>query len=516
MESPRPAFDPDRMAVAKAKPPVPREVTVSQLNGLIKLVLADNLPGTFHLLGEISNFKRAESGHLYMTLKDSTSEIRAVMWRSAAVATKFKLTDGLQVIATGHVDVYEPRGQYQFIIRKLEPRGTGALELAFRQLRDRLAKEGLFDEARKKPVPRFPRRIAVVTSPTGAAIRDILRTLHRRFPCVQVLVHPVRVQGEGAAQEVAAAIKRLNEQSAGLGGIDVMIVGRGGGSLEDLWAFNEEIVARAVAASRIPIISGVGHETDITICDLAADLRAPTPTAAAVAAVPSAVEILNNLNDIGRRLGRAMQNRITLASTRLASLERLEWLRDPLTVVHRHEQRLDEIAARLRLVWSRRISEAHRQINRLETALASIQPRAFLQQQRARLIRAAYQLGWSLQQRIRLAERRLDEAGHALRAATPAVAIDRYRRELQTVEHSMQQAARHRMEAAAGLLDSLEARLEATSYRGTLARGFSITRRQDDCQVITAADQVAADDNVITETARGEFTSRVNPPLDDV
>jgi len=166
MESPRPAFDPDRMAVAKAKPAVPREVTVSQLNALIKLLLADSLPGTIHLVGEISNFKRADSGHLYLTLKDRTSEIRAVMWRSAASTVKFKPADGMEVIATGYVDVYEPRGQYQFIIRKLEPRGTGALELAFRQLHNRLAKEGLFEQARKKTPPRFPKRIAVVTSPT--------------------------------------------------------------------------------------------------------------------------------------------------------------------------------------------------------------------------------------------------------------------------------------------------------------------------------------------------------------
>jgi len=500
------------MAVAKAKPAVPREVTVSQLNALIKLLLADSLPGTIHLVGEISNFKRADSGHLYLTLKDRTSEIRAVMWRSAASTVKFKPADGMEIIATGHVDVYEPRGQYQFIIRKLEPRGTGALELAFRQLHNRLAKEGLFEQARKKTPPRFPRRIAVVTSPTGAAIRDILRTLQRRFPCVAVLVYPVRVQGQGAAEEVATAIGRLNEQSTALGGIDVMIVGRGGGSLEDLWAFNEETVARAVAASRIPIISGVGHEVDITICDLAADLRAPTPTAAAVAAVPSAAEVLRNLSDAGRRLQRAVSHRVTMAQARLAGLERLEWLRDPLATLHRHEQRLDEIASRLRLVLSRRTGDAHRRLNRLEALLASIRPTTFLEQNRARLIRVAYRLGWALQQQVRRAEQKLNQARNTLKAATPSIRIEQYRRNLKAIENALAQAARHRLASAGDRLDSMEARLQATSYRSTLARGFTITRRLPDRQAITAADQVSAGEDVVTETAQGEFTSRVKSP----
>ncbi|HPD30536.1 MAG TPA: exodeoxyribonuclease VII large subunit [Phycisphaerae bacterium] len=511
MESPRPAFDPDRMAVAKARPAVPSEMTVSQLNALIKLLIADSLPGTIHLVGEISNLKRADSGHFYLTLKDKNSEIRAVVWRSAASAIKFKPTDGMEVIATGHVEVYEPRGQYQFIIRKLEPRGTGALDLAFRQLHARLAKEGLFDKERKKPLPRFPQRIAVVTSPTGAAIRDILRTLQRRFPCVWVFVYPVRVQGEGAAEEIATAIRRLNEQSAALGNIDVIIVGRGGGSLEDLWAFNEEIVARAVVAGRIPIISGVGHEVDVTICDLAADLRAPTPTAAAVAAVPSAAEILNSLTDVARRLGRAMNHQVAMAQSRLAGLERLEWFRDPLAILHRREQSLDEIASRLRLLLSRRTADAHRRLNRFEAILAAIQPKAFLQQEHARVVQIAYRLNWALQQQVRRSERRLELAREAFLAASPAVRIPRHRQDLKALQHALEQTLRHRIENTRDRLDSLEARLQATSYRGTLARGFTITRRMPDRRIITAAHQVSAGQDVATETAQGEFISRVNP-----
>jgi exodeoxyribonuclease VII large subunit len=418
----------------------------------------------------------------------------------------------MEVIATGHVDVYEPRGQYQFYVRKLEPRGTGALELAFRQLHERLAKEGLFDPARKKPLPRFPRRIAVVTSSTGAAIRDILQTLQKRFPCLTVLVHPVRVQGEGAAEEIAAAIQRLNEQAVALGGIDVMIVGRGGGSLEDLWAFNEEVVARAVCDSRIPIISGVGHEVDTTICDLAADMRAPTPTGAAVMAVPSAGDVMQSMDDLARRLKRSAQHRLALATARLSSLERFEWFRDPLVPIHRGEQRLDEIAARLGLVWSRRLSEVHRLLNRIETVLGSIQPRAFIQQRRATLIRSAYRLAWAMQQHIHRVERRLDQTDQALKAASPARQIEGHQQQVRHVERDLGQAMGHRLEALRGHLESLEARLEATSYRRTLGRGFTITRRREDSQVITRADQVAAGEDVVTETAEGTFSSKINPP----
>ncbi len=246
MAGPRPIFDPDRMKGGAATPALPKTLTPSQLNAFVKRVLGDHLPGTIHLVGEISNLARPASGHVYLTLKDERSEVRCVMWRSAAQTLKFQLNDGQEVIATGFVDVYEPRGQLQFYAQKIEPRGVGSLELAFRQLRDRLAKEGLFEPGHKKPIPRFPRRLAIVTSATGAALHDILQTLRRRYPCVDVLIDSVRVQGEGAAKEIAAAVNRLNRHSKALGEIDVLIVGRGGGSLEDLWAFNEEVVARAI------------------------------------------------------------------------------------------------------------------------------------------------------------------------------------------------------------------------------------------------------------------------------
>ena len=229
------------------------------------------------MTGEVSNLRAAGSGHLYFTLKDETAQIRAVCFRNQARYLKFKPQDGLAVIARGRLSVYEARGEYQLYVEFLEPAGLGALQLAFEQLKQKLAAEGLFDPARKKPLPVLPRVIGVVTSPTGAVIRDILRVLHRRFRNINVLIYPVKVQGEGAAQEIAQGIEYFNRNAP----VDVMIVARGGGSLEDLWAFNEDVVARAIAASNIPVISAVGHETDFTIADFVADLRAPTPSAAA-------------------------------------------------------------------------------------------------------------------------------------------------------------------------------------------------------------------------------------------
>ena len=256
--------------------PVRRIYSVAELSLEIRNLLERQFPDVW-VTGEVSNLRAAGSGHLYFTLKDETAQLRAVCFRNQARYLKFKPQDGLAVIARGRLSVYEARGEYQLYVEFLEPAGLGALQLAFEQLKQKLAAEGLFDPARKKPLPMLPRVIGVVTSPTGAVIRDILRILHRRFRNINVLIYPVKVQGEGAAQEIAQGIEYFNRQAP----VDVMIVARGGGSLEDLWAFNEEVVARAIAASKIPVISAVGHETDFTIADFVADLRAPTPSAAA-------------------------------------------------------------------------------------------------------------------------------------------------------------------------------------------------------------------------------------------
>ncbi len=247
--------------------------TVSSLTHEIKMLLETSFPRLW-VEGEISNYKAHSSGHIYFTLKDENAQIRCAMWRFKAGELLFRLEDGLKVIVEADIQVYEKSGNYQLIVQQLQPAGIGALQLAFEQLKQRLRAEGLFDEAHKKPLPTFPERVGVITSPTGAAIRDIISVVHRRFPAVQLILYPVRVQGEGAAEEIVHAIKDFNEFKE----VDVLIVGRGGGSLEDLWAFNEEKVARAIYASRIPVVSAVGHEVDFSISDFVADRRAATPT----------------------------------------------------------------------------------------------------------------------------------------------------------------------------------------------------------------------------------------------
>ena len=278
--------------------PADRVLSVSELTGSIKALLEGEFPSVW-VSGEISNFSRPGSGHCYLTLKDDAAQIRAVLWRSAASRVRFDLHDGLEVLCQGSLDVYAPRGSYQLVIEQIEPRGVGALEQALRKLRERLAAEGLFAAERKRPLPRFPRRIAFVTSPTGAAVRDFLEVIRRRWHGVHVLVVPVRVQGDGAAEEIAAGVALVNRLAVE---VDVLVVGRGGGSLEDLWAFNEEVVVRAIHASRIPVVSAVGHEIDVTLSDLVADVRALTPSEAAERIVPAAEEVRAYLARQGERL----------------------------------------------------------------------------------------------------------------------------------------------------------------------------------------------------------------------
>ncbi len=289
--------------------------SVSDLTARIKESLRSQF-GEVALHGEVSNVARPKSGHIYFTLKDDAASIRAVIWRSEARLLPFDLTDGLAVRAIGGVTVYEPRGDYQLTVRLIEPEGVGPLELAFRQRYLRLAAEGLFDPGRKRRLPRFPRRIVIVTSPTGAAVRDVLQVTGRRWRCAEVLIAPTRVQGEGADREVVAALALANR----VDGADVIIIARGGGSLEDLWTFNEEIVARAIAASRIPVVSAIGHEIDVTLADLAADHRALTPSEAGEVCVPDSREIALHLDRLADRLRSAGKTRLDDARARLDRL----------------------------------------------------------------------------------------------------------------------------------------------------------------------------------------------------
>lgn len=315
-----------------------RVLEVSQINKYIKeLISRDYLLGDLWIKGEISNFKHHSSGHMYFTLKDQTSLLRCVMFRTQCSSLRFLPTDGMKVITRGRISVFERDGQYQLYCEEMQPDGLGALYLAFEQLKAKLEKEGLFSPASKKPLPFFPTRIGVVTSSTGAVIRDIINVSTRRFPNVQIVLFPVSVQGSTASGEISRAIKVLNDK----GQVDVIIVARGGGSLEELWAFNEEAVARAIFESAVPVVSAVGHETDYTIADMVADLRAPTPSAAAEIVVPDARELKWKVEAYRRRIFLAVKTRVSAARARLEKVESSLPLRQPFDKVYQLRMMLD-------------------------------------------------------------------------------------------------------------------------------------------------------------------------------
>ena len=484
-------------------------ITVSQVTAMVKQAIETALPPTLHVVGEISNFKRHSSGHLYLTLKDRWSELSCVMWRSQAAGLKFSPEDGMEVIATGGIEVFERAGRYQLYIRKLEPRGIGALELAFRQLCEKLGSEGLFDERRKKPLPPHPSRIAVVTSPTGAAIADILRTIDRRYPCVQVLVYPVRVQGEGAAAEIADAIRRLNANAEHLGGVDILIVGRGGGSLEDLWAFNEEVVARAIHASRIPVISAVGHEVDVSIADLVADIRAATPTAAAEIAVPVLDEVLGDVAAGEARLTRAIRTQADLLAVRLRGLLQRGLFREPLALIHRREQVVDELTNRMHRSLVERSRVHRRALDTLEPIIQRIAPHTYLLRTSIRLRDAQHRLRWAISRRLAAIERSLTGHARRLERVNPAHAAAQLADRVDRLAQSLSRSIRHRHSLLTEGVRRHEERLTAMSYRSTLGRGFSITRTKKDRQVVRSMKQLKDRRRIITELADGEFESEV-------
>jgi exodeoxyribonuclease VII large subunit len=342
--------------------PEKKILTVSLLTRLIRDILEENFE-RFWVEGEISNLAQPSSGHLYFTLKDSGATIRCVMFRAAAKALRFTLADGIRVVLRGRITVYDQRGDYQIIAEYLEPQGLGALQLAFQQLKERLAGEGLFAETRKKTIPLLPQTIGIITSPTGAAIHDILNVIGRRHADLGISIYPVRVQGEGAAAEIATALHDMNV----LGEAEVIILARGGGSLEDLWPFNEEIVARAVASSVIPVISAVGHEIDITIADLVADLRAPTPSAAAELVVNSKMQMVADCAALDRRLRSAMERRMDAATARLEVLQLS--LKDPKILIERFMQRVDDLQQRSLSCVSGSLDSFERRIADAEDAL---------------------------------------------------------------------------------------------------------------------------------------------------
>jgi len=370
-------------------------LTVSELTRRLQETLEERFPAVW-IEGEISNYRLYGSGHAYFTLKDADAQIRAVLFRNRGRRIKFEPADGLHVMAFGSIEVYPQRGEYQLVIELLEPKGLGALQLAFEQLKARLQAEGLFDHARKRELPRFPRKIGIVTSPSGAAIRDMLRVIDRRFGELHIVIAPCRVQGDGAAEEIAQGLRDLNA----LGGVDIIIVGRGGGSLEDLWAFNEEAVARAIAASKVPVVSAVGHEVDFTISDFVADLRAPTPSAAAElvvrekqAVVDSLVQLRARLerfaarplrdlerrvDELTTRLRREMRGELGRAGHRVALATRALRASDPVARVAGDRHRLESLQSRLVTALTRRRDRARYSLRSAVGRLDSLSPLAVL------------------------------------------------------------------------------------------------------------------------------------------
>lgn len=507
----RTPFNPDLVRVPPDQRPSAPDapLTVSRVTAMVKRAIETTLPGTIHVVGEISNFKRHSSGHIYLTLKDDASELSCVMWRSAAAGLKFTPTDGLEVVATGRIDVFERAGRYQLYVRKLDPCGIGALELAFRQLRERLAADGLFDQRHKRPLPAYPSCIAVVTSETGAAITDILQTLARRYPCVRILLYPVRVQGPGAAEDVAGAVATINTHAATLGGVDLMIVGRGGGSLEDLWAFNEEVLARAIFASRIPVISAVGHEVDVTIADLVADVRAATPTAAAEIAVPVLDDVLTDLAAIEARITRAAAGCTALSSARFAAVVRRPALADPLAAIHRRELVVDELATRINRSLADRSRALRVRLEHMNRTLQRIAPQAYLLRTAVRLRDAEHRLRWAAAARLRALHRSTDAADKRLAAASPALAIGPLAERVSAIGGRLTMTLAHRLSLFAAIVRSREDVLAAMSYKSVLGRGFSITRRKKGRDVVRSVGQVYDGDTIITQLRDGEFESQV-------
>lgn len=349
----------------------PRIFSVKELNRYIRMKLeSDSLLGDVWLRGEISNFTHHSSGHMYFTLKESDSRLKCIMFASHNQRLPFIPREGSKVLARGNVSVYERDGNYQFYVTSMQPDGIGSLYLAYEQLKGKLASEGLFDEARKRPIPFMPRAIGVITSPTGAAVRDIITTLERRYPSIQVYIYPVLVQGAQAAPSIVKAIEAMNR----FGETDVLIIGRGGGSLEELWAFNEESVARSISASRIPVISAVGHETDFTIADFVADLRAATPTAAAELAVPHIAELRQQLQRKRQRLEQAVRMNIYEKKEQLGRVRRSPFFLYPKKYLLDQAQRLDRLQEQLVLRMKRLNDRSATRLAKLQTALAAHHP----------------------------------------------------------------------------------------------------------------------------------------------
>jgi exodeoxyribonuclease VII large subunit len=400
--------------------PEKRVWTVSELTAKIRDLLAKNFTN-ISVQGEISNCREAQSGHIYFTLKDDRSQVRCVFFKQQQRGIKFRPEDGLQMTVRGSISVYEARGEYQIYVESLEPIGLGALQLAFEQLKKRLEAEGLFDPARKKPLPLLPSRIGIITSPRGAAVRDVVRILTRRFPNVHLTVYPVRVQGQEAAGEIVKALKYFNAKKI----VDVLILARGGGSLEDLWAFNEEPVARAIAASEIPVISGIGHETDFTIADFVADVRASTPSAAAELVVQTRREFDKHIAELRETLAGLIRYRLLELSRRVHELSARRGFRRPLDLLRQQRQRADEMTSRLALGLRARLEQSRKRFTAAHLRIVKFDFRVKISAFRLRLEKRAADLGVRIERQLRARHERVEKLFLQLNERSPLKVLER-------------------------------------------------------------------------------------------
>lgn len=438
-------------------------LSVSQLTRQIRTLLEGEI-GEVWVQGEISNHRLQTSGHQYFTLKDAGAQISCVLFRGAAMRSSARLADGVQVQIHGELSVYEPRGQYQLVVKTVQPKGQGALQAKFEALKRRLYEEGLFDDEHKKPIPKFPSVVALVTSPTGAAIRDMLNILTRRAPWVRILVFPVRVQGQGAEREIAAAIEALNRaEELGLPKPDTLIVGRGGGSLEDLWNFNEEVVARAIFGSAIPVVSAVGHEIDFTIADFAADLRAPTPSAAAELVAPDAMELRRHFEAMERTLKHRVLTTLEHHEQVIELTAKGALLREPPRLLQEAEQSLDDLESRWRMASRETLRAWADTLVNMQQVLSRYHP--------ARVVA---------------------EAGHRVTLTG----------------HRLGQAVTLALRGFGERADSKAQMLKLLGPESVLSRGFSYTTDAKG-KVLTDADEVKPGDEIITRLARGTVHSKV-------
>lgn len=443
-------------------PPAPerrRVLTVTELTARIRTLLEERFIDVW-VEGELSNCRVWNTGHMYFTLKDEAAQIKAVMFRSALRHLRFTPQDGLQVVARGRLSVYDPKGEYQMICEHFEPAGLGALQLAFEQLKRRLAAEGLFDQQRKRPLPALPRKIGVVTSTDGAAVRDILKVLLRRYPNAHIVIRPTRVQGEGAANDVARAISAI----AKVPGVDVAIIARGGGSIEDLWTFNEEVVARALARCPIPTISAIGHETDVTIADFVADLRAPTPSAAAEMVVARKDDFCGRIDRLQRHLGATLRTRVHLAGARLRSLEAAPAYAGLGARVALRGRHASELAYELRRTLAARVAGRMRSYQSLRLALERLDFRRRLGTVRTRLA---------------------------------------------AVDGTLVAASLQRRHAASVRLSEAAARLDSLSPLAVLGRGYAVCWTADRSTVVRDASRVGIGDRVLVTVEKGELSCEV-------